>query len=166
MVEPQSFRIELLEPDSCLPERLAEFRQLVLEGGQVARQSLPGLLERATALAFVLLEDSVVGVGALKRPNPSYRNNVFAKAKSSLAPAKFDFELGWIYLTPSARSKRLTTPMVKSLLRYAKGRPVYATSRVNKIEMHASLEHSGFTREGSLYPSQEDATDIQLFIRK
>jgi GNAT superfamily N-acetyltransferase len=161
--ERQSFRSEVVEPHLCTPARLAQFRQLVMEGGEVDAHTLPALIKRALALAFVRDGVSVVGVGALKRPNASYRNRVFANAKSSLAPKHFEFELGWIYVCPSARGKKLTSPMVKDLLQQAKGRPVYATSRVDNAPMHASLVRCGFRKEGSPYPSSEHEVDIQLF---
>lgn len=116
MSERSPFRIEIIQRPACTADKQAQFRALVLRGGEVDEHTLPGLIERAAALAFVHKGDSVVGVGALKRPNASYRNKVFAQARSSLAVGDFEFELGWIYLIPAARGNRLTTPMVAGLL--------------------------------------------------
>jgi len=136
----------------------------VLEGVEVDAHTLPALIERALALALVRDEESVVGIGAIKRPNASYRNRVFGDAKSRLVPAQFDFELGWIYLCEAARGKRLTTPIVQALLLRLEGRPVYATSRVDNVPMHASLTHCGFRKEGTPFPSKQNQGQIQLFV--
>lgn len=164
MNDHNHFRTEIVEPHTRPPGELAQFRMLVLEGGEVDEYTLPALIERAAALAFIQKGDSLVGVGALKRPNASYRKKVFAQAQSSLA-GDFDFELGWIYLSPAARGNRLTTPMVAGLLQRADGLPVYATSRTDNMRMHASLEHCGFRKEGTPYRSKQRETDIQLFVR-
>jgi hypothetical protein len=162
--EPHPFRIEIIEPDACTPEQQAQFHTLVLEGGEVDEHGLPALIERAAALAFVHHGDSVVGVGAMKRPNASYRKTVFAKAQSSLTARDFEFELGWLYLTPAARGNRLTTPVITGLLQRAKRLPVYATSRVDNTRMHASLERCSFRKEGTPYPSKQRDTDLHLFV--
>lgn len=47
----------------------------------------------------------------------------------------------------SSAGYRLTTPMVTGLLQRAGGLPVYATSRVDNMRTHASLEHCGFRKQ-------------------
>jgi GNAT superfamily N-acetyltransferase len=164
VIRLQSLRIDIVEPAACSHERLALFRELVTEGGEVDTHTLPALIERAPVLALMHDGETVVAVGALKQPNAAYRSRVFAEAKSTLAPKDFEFELGWIYVRPAARGKKLTTPMVRKLLERASGHRVYATSRVDNSPMHASLEHCGFRKEGTPYPSNEHEIDLQLFI--
>ena len=73
---------------------LTELQARVKEGSEVNPASWPGLMQRALALGFVHSSGSVVGVGGIKRPNNSHGVKVFAKAKSKLKPAAFEFELG------------------------------------------------------------------------
>jgi ribosomal protein S18 acetylase RimI-like enzyme len=164
MNESAAFTIETSAPSACDAPVLAEFQVLVLEGGEVDPNTLPALVQRALALAFVRSGDSLVGVGGIKRPNPSYRSKVFKCAHAKLNPADFEFELGWIYVRPSAQGNRLATRLVLELMPSLGGAAVYATSRTNNGRMHSSLIRGGFREEGTPYPSKRNEPEIQLFV--
>ena len=166
MEEVPDFIVNVQRPVECNADRLAAFRTLVLDGGEVDPITLPDLVRRARALAFLQSPQLVVGVGGIKRPYEAHRNSVFSQAKTNSDPTMFEFELGWIYLRPIARNQHQVSPLIRGLLVGLDGAPVYATARVNNIPMHTSLKNCGFTPDGSPYPSKQNEPDIQLFLRK
>ena len=115
-------------------------------------------------VAHQLDETDYFAVGAVKRPNTDYRAGVFAKADVKQEPAQFEFELGWVYVHPSARGRGLASALVGVLVPTLHGARAYATSRVNNERMHASLKRFGFKPVGIPYPSQLNEPEIQLFL--
>lgn len=156
--------IAVRSPNECSAADIAAFQKLVEEGGEVDPITLPALLERALAIAMASLDGQLVGVGAIKRPNCGHRATVFKRAKSTLDPTEFKFEMGWFYVSPSARGNRLASKLIQGLVPVVDGRSVYSTSRTNNDRMHASLRRVGFLTEGTPYPSKLNDQEIQLFI--
>lgn len=156
--------ITVLSPKACTAADLATFKQMVIEGGEVDPNTLPGLTKQALALAFARVDSALVGVGAIKRPYDTHRAKEFEKAKSLLNPSEFEFELGWFYIHPSARGNRLASKLVQALMPSLEGRAMYTTSRTNNDRMHSSLQQAGFVQEGTPYPSKMNDQEIQLFI--
>jgi hypothetical protein len=115
------------------------FKALVLEAGEVNPHTLPFLFNDAVALAFARSEGTLVGIGAIKRPNAEYRQRVFDQAGSKLRAASFPYELGWIYVSPAYQNNRICSRIVEGLTPHAQGAAVYATSRINNDAMHGSL---------------------------
>lgn len=166
MSENQAITISAFAPANCPVDRLLAFKQMVMKGGEVNRQTLPGLIDRALVLAFVHSAEVLGGVGAIKRPYDDYRSSVFARASTTLNPSDFDFELGWIYVDPAFRGRRLSSHLLEKLIPYRSNAAVYATSNVDNEPMHASLRRVGFKPEGVPYPSKINDPLIQLFVVK
>ena len=164
MSEERAVIVNVFTWKNCPVDQLSVFKRMVIEGGQVDPQTLPGLIERALALAFVHSDGVLGGVGAIKRPYDSHRNEIFAKSRTRLKPTGFEFELGWIYVDPSLRGKRLGSSLVDKLMPSLKGEAAYATSSVNNERMHSSLRRVGFKLEGVPYPSAINEPPIQLFV--
>lgn len=154
----------VLSPQACSAADLAAFRQMVVDGGEVNQTTLPGLINNALALAFARVGDTLAGIGAVKRPNATYRASVFEKAGSTLTPSGFEFELGWFYVADPFRGHHLATKLIQSLLPALQGRTAYSTSKTHNIRMHSSLCKSGFVIEGAPYPATDKGKYVQLFI--
>ena len=152
-------------PPACPPGDVALFQALVLEGGEVDPNDLPQRIARAQRLAFALFDDNLVGVGALKSPNSSYRKSVFTKSGTPRSPSAFPLELGWVYVKPEYRGCGISGRLVQELMATARGKNVFATSRTDNHAMHRSLEHSGFVRDGKPYASGIRIAKLQLFVR-
>ncbi len=165
MSELPSVVITVLPPSKVGAAERTAFEKMVLEGGEVDPKTLPGLVGRALVLAFVRLDGELVGVGAIKRPYESHRDDVFSWAKAEHDPTQFEFELGWVYVNAAGRNKRIASQLVEELMPSLNGACVYATSRVNNERMHASLRRFGFSRAGIPYPSKQNDPKIQLFVR-
>lgn len=164
MIQQDMTTISVCSPRECSAADLADFRRLVEEGGEVAPDTLPALVEQALALAMAYINGRLVGVGAIKRPHEGHRATMFKKAKSLLAPTHFEFELGWFYVSPAARGNRLATKLIQALVPVLEGRAAYSTSRLNNDRMHSSLRKVGFVAEGTPYPSKLNDQEIQLFV--
>ena len=156
--------ISAQSPKEYSAEDIAAFMQMVKEGGEVDPATLPAFVDRALVLVTAHLHGRLVGIGAIKRPYDEYRARVFAKAKSLLDPTKFEFELGWFYISPAARGNGLASELVQALMPALASRAAYSTSRTNNDRMHASLRRAGFVPEGAPYPSNMNDQEIQLLI--
>lgn len=164
---------ELKVDFTCIPpkevnasDQLA-FKRLVLDAGEVSRNTLPALYDNALVVCFARVDGEIAGVGAIKRPFPSHRDGVFTAAKAATPPAAFTLELGWFHVSPKFEGNRIGSRMVEQLMPWTAGAPVYATSKVNKPAMHAALtRRGGFKVEGSDYPSSLDNNVlVRLFVR-
>src|SRR5690348_1731849 len=125
MSEEPQVAFSVFAPAEISPEDRAAFEQMVLEAGEVDPQTLPGLIDRALALAFARLNGALVGVGAIKRPYSGHRGHVFSWAKSKLDPKQFEFELGWVYVKPAAQNRRIASRLVDQLMPALNGAQVY-----------------------------------------
>lgn len=161
----KSYVVNVVEPANAAGNDLALFEKLVLEGGEVNPHTLPGLMANAQSLAFARKGDSIVGVGGNKRPSRSHKAKVFRKANAQLDAEQFEFELGWVYVRPEERRQGIAPALVESLMLAVGTALVYATSAVDKGSMHTALGRVGFRRIGVPFSSEQNESDIQLFVR-
>jgi GNAT superfamily N-acetyltransferase len=165
MKEQRTIEVTAARPAEFTPAERAAFMHLVREGGEVNPDTLPGLVVRAEALALARKDGVLVGVSAVKRPYPTHRRNVFKAAKADLLPDEFAFELGWVFVLPNARGLGFSGRLVAVLMPYVEAAHAYATSRADNASMHATLKRFGFKGVGETYPSKQNDTPIQLFVR-
>lgn len=159
-----SARVLIRDPASCSEDELAAFAALVLLGGEVESQGLAGRIRAARFLASYYAGDSkLVGVAALKDPNTDHHVDVFTKARADVDRYDFPLELGWIYLMPKHRGKRIPEAMCLLLLAQGAQSGVFATARTNNISMIRILFSIGFERAGRPYRGREH--DVALFVR-
>ena len=84
----------ILSPSDCTPQALADFENLVSEGGTVDPQGLAQRIRNASRLLFLReVNGKLVGVGALKHPLLGYRAKVFAKVRATTPPDEHRVEL-------------------------------------------------------------------------
>ena len=98
-------------PADCTEADLADFASLVLAGGEVSANGLPTRVANAKCLGFLRSDGLLVGVAGLKRPEMSYRNRIAASSKVAIAQDVLPFELGWVFIAPSARGAKLSLPL-------------------------------------------------------
>lgn len=158
--------VVMRQPSAASTGELSAFKKLVLATGEVSAETLSGLVSRALSLAFARVGGELVAVGAIKRPNLGYRARAFTNSGALQDPALFEFELGWVYVHPSARGKGIASTLVATLVPSLNGSRAYATSRVNNEQMHAILKRFGFKATGTSYPSKLNEPEIQLFVRE
>ena len=146
----------------CTTSELQEFEALVRGAGKVAEEGLPALIRSARVLAFVRMAGSLVAVGALKRPRPSYKAKVFQSARADAAHDAYPEELGWVSVSPQRQGSGLGTRVVENLLSAAEGR-LYATTQSDNSSMQKILQRFGFRRHGAPYAGRDDELVLYLF---
>jgi GNAT superfamily N-acetyltransferase len=114
---------------------------------------------------FAKADGGFVGIAALKRPQASYRSSVSSRCGVPLAAAEFPFELGWVFVSPEARSRGLSLSLSQAALTQSGGAGVFATSRTDNFPMHRSLAKVGFRPAGNPYPSGRAKHLLQVFVR-
>lgn len=154
----------LEEPSACTDEDLREFERLVRLEFRGSDDGLPGRIHAAQRLAFHRVEDGgVAAIAGLKAPPARYRRQVFAKAGAAVEPDDFRLELGWVYVLPAHRRRRVATDLCGRLLAGAPDTGVFATTRPNNEGMIRILHALDFTRTGEPYPRRDER--LCLFVR-
>lgn len=152
-------------PKECSAAELGDFAALVLAGGEVIRDGLEGRVAKADALFFMREGARLLGIAALKKPSAGYRLSVFKKAGASVSPTHYPLELGWVFIMPSARGKKLSHRLVAAAVEHAGKIQMFATSRTDNPGMHAPLIAASFIKHGNSYASARGAHQLQLFLR-
>jgi GNAT superfamily N-acetyltransferase len=154
-----------VEPSACAAKALDEFRALVLAGGEVTAQGLEDRIRSAVKLIFLNVCCCLSGVAALKRPEQGHRKHISEKSRISLLEAEYPFELGWVFVMPSARGRGFSRDLTQAALTAAGTAGVFATSRTDNIAMHKALLKFGFQSAGEPYQSERGDYKLQLFLR-
>lgn len=152
------------QPDFFTEAELQDFIAFVLAGGEVADAVLGNNVRKAKCLIFLRQGDCLSGVAALKNPLQSYRQKIEKKTGVPVAASDFPFELGYIFVLPSARRQGLSVELTSAALSAAEGKGVFATTRTNNLGMLATLGKFGFVQSGCVYASRKANQDIQLFL--
>jgi hypothetical protein len=153
------------EPREFEPMEIDDFVAFVMASGEVTPQGLRDRVMGASHIAFLREMECLIGVGGLKLPSDDYRKGIEGFSKTKLPAKEFPFELGWIFILPSARDRKLSFPLCQPLVAAASGQGVFATSRTTKGSMHRTLKNLGFIRVGSEWPSKENDGNLALFVR-
>lgn len=159
------FQFVTKSPGDCSERELLDFKRLVSEGGEVGGATLEDGINRAKALVFMMHERKLEGVSGLKIPAASYRSSVATKSDTPLPAASIPFELGWVYIVPSAQGNHLCRPMVQAAIKCADGAGIFATSRQAKAAMHFVLRTEGFVQTGNGYLAANGKEKLLLFVR-
>ena len=85
--------VNVKDPCELTVDEIDAVCELICKGAEVDEGGLSARVRQAEALARVRVGDRIVGVAALKNPQPGYRVGVFKKAKAALDPA--DFAHAW-----------------------------------------------------------------------
>ena len=151
-------------PSVCTSQALADFEKLVIEGGAVDPAGLGQRIREASRLLFLRRsDDQLVGVGALKRPGPAYRNRVFANAQATVPPDEYPLELGWVVVAKSHQGRGLSTRIVGDLLPFARNQNIYATTRADERLLSFAFDY-GFRINGKPFPGGY-GHDLVLYLR-
>lgn len=153
-------------PATCTNEEIADFVALVLVGSEVSPYGLENRVRSAEQLTFLREGACLLGVAGLKRPSDNHRTNVSSASGVSLAVATFPFELGWVFLLPSARNRQLSLPLCQPLVEAATDQGIFATSKTGNTAMHSTLRKLGFHSAGQPYLSALGDRQLQVFLRQ
>ena len=159
-------KVTVLKPTDCENGLIGDFMSLVLAGGEVAEEGLEKRIRSAERLVLLSVCSCLSGISALKRPEQSYRKHVSSRSGVPLPQSEYPFELGWVFVMPSARGRGFSADLTRAALSAAAGRGVFATSRTDNHPMHASLAKFDFMPTGHPYASTRGTHHLQLFLRQ
>ena len=152
------------KPQNCSSTELASFSLRARESGEVTSLGLNERIQAAARLVFCEENAVLIGIAAIKRPLDSYRFSLSRKSGVNLSQAAWPFELGWVFVAPSARGKGLSSKLVACAVEEI-GAALFATSRTDNKFMQSTLLKFGFAPEGDDFPSSNGDRRIQLFTR-
>src|SRR5450755_3124003 len=91
-------------PAECSQSELAAFAVLAATGSEVEADDIVSGVKRAVQLFWVSdASGKPCATAALKSPNLSYKNKVFRRAALPDEAARFDVELGYVFVDPAHR---------------------------------------------------------------
>lgn len=138
-------------PNELTPAEKAAFIAFVGAAGEVNRALLPGLVDNAVALVFMLSDDRLVGTAAIKTPLPAHHVVEFIKANAEADAAYYPVELGWVVVHPDWRGRGHARTLVREAVKRADDHGIYATTKTT--QMLSILQENGFEPVGDSYPS-------------
>jgi GNAT superfamily N-acetyltransferase len=151
-------------PSDCTAQALADFENLVVEGGAVNPEGLGQRIRNASRLLLLRASGGqLIGAGALKHPRPEYRNKVFADAQATVSADEYPVELGWVVVAKSYQGRRLSTRIVGELLPFARNENIFATTRADERVLSFAFDY-GFKINGKPFPSGH-GHDLVLYLR-
>lgn len=77
--------------------------------------------------------------------------------------SKYDLEIGYFFILPSCRGKKLSSVVMKEINNFIIGKNCFATTRTNNEAMIHILEKSGFQKLGLEYPSEKGDHKLVLY---
>lgn len=161
-----NWSIKACTPSECDEKALEKFHELVVSGGEVNPRGLPKRIKDAEKLIFLYDHEDLAGIGALKSPDPNYRDRIASAAKARLPEAAYPFELGWVFVSNEFRGQGYATRIAKRILVEAHGAGMFATTHSENMAMRNVLERTKFVAVGERYRSTQKDRLIQLFVRK
>jgi len=153
-------------PKDCSDVEIGDFVSFVLAGGEVVAQVLEVRVRRAERISFLRDNSCLLGVAGLKHPSHNHRSEVSHWSGVALPEETYPFELGWVFILPSARGRKLSLPLCAPLAEAAGLRGTFATSKTDNRGMHTTLQKLGFVQAGTPYKSPHGDHRLQLFLRE
>jgi len=144
---------------------IQDFIAMVRAGGEVGDAVLEENVRNAESLAVAHQGACLVAVAALKKPKASYRTNIHAKSKVAVDAGAFPFELGYVFVLPSARYGGIGLTLCNTALSPAGSKGVFATARTDNDGIRAILAKLGFSKAGKPYESTRGDYQLQLSLR-
>jgi RimJ/RimL family protein N-acetyltransferase len=156
--------IVIKKPKVCAKAEIDAFETLVRSGGQTLVHGLRQGISRAQKLGFYFKKGALAGVAALKNPGQKRVHSLFRRAGVPQLANFFKNELGYASVLPEYRKNGVCTGLFKKLLKFSKGKTVYATTRDKNARMIKILKKLGFKRLGKRFPSLYGPHWIHLFV--
>jgi GNAT superfamily N-acetyltransferase len=152
-------------PQAFTETEIHDFLAMVRAGEEVGGAVLERNVRNAKCLVVARQRLCMVGVAALKNTQPSYRKTIKTKAGVAVEAGDFPFELGYIFVLPSARRQGVAVKLCRTALVAADGKGVFATTRSNNHGMNKILAMFSFKKAGRPYASARGEHQLQLFVR-
>jgi GNAT superfamily N-acetyltransferase len=149
-------------PNECSSAELDVFERMVLEGDEVSAAGLRQRIMRAEKLVFII-ETECIAVGAIKNPESEYKLRVFKNAGIPEKQGKFEYELGWLYVSPLERGKGYGNCLMQAITDLLDDTGCFATTRADNNSMHQLFSKYSFTKLGVDYPNDKNQYLLTLY---
>lgn len=160
-----TFDTHIKEPRDCDEDERRGFAQLVRKGFRASLETLAHRVITAECLAFHARPDSpMIAISALKSPSIEYRKDAFQKAGARNDPAKYEQELGWVYVLPDYRGHQIGQQLCSRLVERSPSSSLFATTRVENARMARILDSLDFHRVGQPYQRRNEV--LVLYCRR
>jgi RimJ/RimL family protein N-acetyltransferase len=119
-------------------------------------------IKEAHLLSFILEEEKVVAIRAIKKPLFPYIARIIHDAHiSPLLLPFFTHEIGWSVTLPEYRNRGYSSMLLELLLSHYKG-PAFTTNRINNIAARRILEKFGFKQIGQKFHGLQEPIVINF----
>jgi predicted GNAT family N-acyltransferase len=152
-------------PQAFSQQERREFMDLVIAGGEVGNAVLETNVNKARCLVLLRLQKQLLGVAALKNPRSTYRTRIERNSGTDLGAHTFPYELGYVFVIEGARGRGYSGQLTAAALSACDRRGVFATSRSDNHQMHASLRRHGFSQAGQSYTGRSPQQLFYVFLR-
>jgi hypothetical protein len=147
-------------------DEISQIETLIISGGEVNEQMLPGRLKEALAIAtFKYQGKTIIGVAAIKQPLSQYTHYVFKQAKCAQPPTAYHYELGYVVIKPRYRGHHLARRLCEALFNPANVEDIFATTRTGNHQMHSVFTALGFQRAGDPYLNKAGTSNLSLYLK-
>jgi hypothetical protein len=146
----EGYAIKTPSPADVSAKEFAACVGIIKTGDAVDWESARDELPRASALAIVWKDKTIVGVGAVKRERRKYAADIARKSGVEFPPETL--ELGYVAVSPDHRGHHLSHCIVTALLRQHRGR-VFATTY--DAYMKNTLTNANFENKGKEWPGRK-----------
>lgn len=143
-------------------------KELIKKGGQVNMDYFDAGWGRNPIVATIWSDEKLVACGALKVPDPIYKQRLFVERAKTADPFEnIKYELGWIVTDEAYRGRGFCINIIKMLLNY-KGTETeetfYATSRLDNLSIQKILKCQGFRESGEPFKSKRGDYKLILYV--
>ena len=147
------------------PHEVCEFVRLVTHGGAVKERYVrQGIARDGAKLVFARIDNTVVGVAALKVPAENYRSGIELSAKSGhpLPADQYPFELGYVAVPEAYSGRGIAGALIEKVIELSAGHSLFATTS-SPAMMNALLPRAGFKQVGTSW-FNDDEERLHLYI--
>jgi predicted GNAT family N-acyltransferase len=149
------------KPAECFSTELEAFVKLLEQGDQIHIE--PNILAKninnAELLAFYVHNEQVVGIGAVKNPQASYRRKVFERAGAPELKYDFKYELGYFVTKPEYHGQGICKAILTELLKHMPDDTTFfATTK--SAAMRKIFTSKGFMQLGEAWTTEK----LELYI--
>lgn len=156
-------RYEIDIPSGFEEEDLQTFLNLLILQGKIIKPTIEKI-KRCRYLAFCMVDNKVVSIGAIKPITVS----VFGKEKADIPgyAKQIDGELGYCFTIEEFQGKGYGSNIVRRLLTHVDQQNLMATTELSETNhMMIILKNGDFARFGKSFKSRKHKGELGLFLR-
>lgn len=149
-------KIEVKIPNECSEQELNNFYIEVKKGGKVKLQGIQNRIKNCELLAFCYIENKLVGVSSIKKPNSNYVDKIIRKSKIERKVEDLNFEIGYSFTGIEFRRNGISQKLKEELLKKMESRKgiIFSTTAIKSSQNF--LEQNGFKKYGYPYDGEND----------